>query len=267
MTKFNRLAFYRKWSLTIKIIPAVAIILAIKLVIHYLGLDTIAPNPLLPSLVAATVFLMGFLISGVLADYKESEKLPGELAANIETIADEAAAIYKSKKAAPARDLLDHLQGFSKLLNRWFQQQERTTTLLTKIQEFSDYYTALEPYSQPTFISRLKQEQHNIRKILLRIHTIRETSFIPSGYAIAEGIAILLLIAILVTKLDPFYESMFFLIPITYLFVYMIALIKDLDNPFEYKNKGGVGGEVSLKEIQDLEQRLKDRTRQLDAIK
>ena len=43
-------------------------------------------NALFTSLVAGTIFLIGFLISGVLSDYKESEKLPSELSASIKTL-------------------------------------------------------------------------------------------------------------------------------------------------------------------------------------
>ena len=40
-------------------------------------------------------------------------------------------------------------------------------------------FFGLEGDTEANFIARLKQEQSNIRRILIRIHTIRETSFIP----------------------------------------------------------------------------------------
>ena len=259
MPNISKLAFFKKWSLTIKIMPVVASIIILKYAIYKLHLDFLASNPLLPSLVAAAVFLMGFLISGVLSDYKESEKLPGELSASLETIADEAEIIYRNKKAAVARDFLMHLHEFAGLLVTWLYKEEHTAAILSKLRDFNDFYLKFEPLTQANFIVRLKQEQHNLRRAVIRIHAIRETSFIPSGYAIAEGIAVLLLIALLFTKLDPFYESMFFVTPITYLFVYMLALIGDLDNPFEFNTKGETSGEVSLKELRDVEQRLHER--------
>jgi len=267
MPNVSKFAFFKKWSLTIRIMPLVASIILLKFIIYRLGFDFLATNPLLPSLVAAAVFLMGFLISGVLSDYKESEKLPGELSASLETIADEAEIIYNNKKAAVAKDFLAHLHEFSDLLVKWLYREEHTATVLSKIREFNNYYLKFEPLTQANFIVRMKQEQHNLRKLIFRIQTIRETSFIPTGYAIAEGIAFLLLIALLFTKLEPFYESMFFLIPITYLFIYMLALIGDLDNPFEYSTKGETSGEVSLKELRDVQQRLQERVLALGDVK
>ena len=69
--------------------PFVAAAAAGKLIFTELGWENVALNPLYTGLVAGNVFLLGFLLAGVLADYKESEKLPGELAASVETIADE----------------------------------------------------------------------------------------------------------------------------------------------------------------------------------
>ena len=51
----------------------------------------------------------------------------------------------------------------------------------------------------------------------------------------------------------PFYASLFLTLLITFLFSYMFLLIKDLDNPFDYSNKGETGTEISLKPIHDIE--------------
>jgi hypothetical protein len=137
---------------------------------------------------------------------------------------------------------------------------------MDEIRGFNRYYAALESQTQPAFISRIKQEQHNIRKAVTRIHTIKDTSFIQSGYAIAEGVSALLVIAILFMKFEPFLESMFFFVPIVYLFVYMIALIRDLDDPFEYDIHGEGGEEVSIKEIHDQVKRMDERIAELGIV-
>ena len=50
---------------------------------HYGGLELFSLSPLFGAIISANVFLIGFLISGVLVDYKESERLPGELACSL----------------------------------------------------------------------------------------------------------------------------------------------------------------------------------------
>ena len=44
----------------------------IKVAVHVLGLERISVNQLFSAMVASTVFLLGFLLSGVLTDFKES---------------------------------------------------------------------------------------------------------------------------------------------------------------------------------------------------
>jgi hypothetical protein len=61
------------------------------------------------------------------------------------------------------------------------------------------------------------------------------------------------------TQIEPFYESLFFLGFVVFLILYMILLIKDLDNPFDYSEKGESPGEVSLFPIHEVKDRLKNK--------
>jgi hypothetical protein len=55
----------------------------LKYLAYYFGYEVMELNALFTTLVAGTIFLLGFLISGVLSDYKESEKSPAEISATI----------------------------------------------------------------------------------------------------------------------------------------------------------------------------------------
>jgi hypothetical protein len=198
-----------------------------------------------------------------LSDYKESERLPGELAASIETIADECVITYKNKKAKEAKSFLEYIIKFTSDLQKWFYKGERTVHIMKKLEDFNDHLLAFEPITQPNFIVRLKGEQQNIRRILIRIHTIRETSFVQVGYAIAEMTTFLLVIGFIFAKIDPFYESLFFFFISTFLMIYINVLIKDLDNPFDHYSEGKETALVSLHPLTDLEPRLKDRLKRL----
>jgi hypothetical protein len=93
--------------------------------------------------------------------------------------------------------------------------------------------------------------------MLVRIHAIRETSFVASGYTTARLATGLVLIGLLSIKIDPWYESVFLIGVIAWFLSYLILLIEDLDNPFDYGQDGRPRGqEVSLKPLEDLEKRL-----------
>jgi hypothetical protein len=193
----------------------------------------------------------------VLADYKESERLPGELAASIETMADEAATLFECKKANAAGGLLRDLLALSLLIKSWLHKREKTSRVMASLGKLNHFYFELEGLTQANFIARLKQEQHNIRRMLIRIHTIRETSFIPSGYLIAQTTTLLLLAGLVLSKIDPFYESLFFVGIITFLLRFLGLLIRDVDNPFGYYESDSVE-DVSLRPIDDVIVRLKE---------
>lgn len=128
---------------------------------------------------------------------------------------------------------------------------------MAELKGFNQYFLQFESLTQANFIVRMKQEQNNLRRLLNRAHSIRETSFNRSGYTIAEIITFVLTLGLIFTRLEPFYENIFFVIFVPFILIYMILLIKDLDNPFEYyvRNKE-TADEVSLKPLIDLKSRL-----------
>ena len=89
----------QKWTIAIKILPLVIVVALLKFLSHKFGFEVMELNALFTSLVAGTIFLIGFLISGVLSDYKESEKLPSEVAASMRTLFDDTYTIYKVKNS------------------------------------------------------------------------------------------------------------------------------------------------------------------------
>jgi hypothetical protein len=245
----------RKYGLLGRATVVVLVSIALKLAAHRLGWEFLSLNPLFSGIVAANVFLMGFLLSGVLNDYKESERLPGELAASLEVFVDEAAAIHARSKSPAASEFSGFVRELAVSIHAWFHKKERTSALMQRLGEFDRYFLAFEPLVQANYIVRLKQEQSTLRRLLIRIHTIRETSFISSGYLIAELTTLLLGAGLILAKIDPFYESLFFVGVIMFLLSYLILLIRDLDNPFGYYERNS-GADVSLKPLEDLVARL-----------
>jgi len=57
-------------------------------------------------------------------------------------------------------------------------------------------------------------------------------------------------------KLDPFHQKMYFVSFVSFILIYMIFFIKDLDNPFSYYQDDGLVEEVSLKPVLDVKERL-----------
>lgn len=245
-----------KWKLTLRVIPVVAVLVACKFIVHRFGGEFLSLNSLFGAIISANVFLVGFLISGVLVDYKESEKIPGELACSLEVLIDESVITYRHNGANVAIDIVDHVRELTTTIISWLHKKESTVHLLQLVSDLNAYFLELESVTQANFIVRLKNEQSIMRKLITRIHTIRETSFNPAGYAIAEIISSILCIGLIFTRIDPYYESVFFIAFVSFILIYMVMLIRDLDNPFGYYEKENYADEVSLKPLLDLLERI-----------
>ena len=244
---------WRKWSIAFKIMPLIILVAILKFISHKFGFEIMELNALFTTLVAGTIFLIGFLISGVLSDYKESEKLPSELSGSIKSLFDDAYTIFKGRNSETAYSFIEFQKSFTNLLIDWFYKKERTSEILNKISMMNDFIIELEKEGvQANYIIKLKNEQNSIRKIILRIDTIRDTEFIGSAYAIVEAMWFLTGLGLIIIKIEPFYASLFITLLVIFLISYMLFLIKDLDNPFDYNVNGERGTEISLKPIRDL---------------
>lgn len=233
-----------------RVLPFIFVIMALKLGLHYMDLELLSINAIFSGLIGANVFLMGFLLSGVLADYRESERIPGEVAATLTTIADEFQITHQRNPTRQTANALNHIRDLANDIHAWLYKKERSSVVMEKITRLNHDFFALEPITQVNAITRLKQEQSALRKLIIRIHTIRETNFISSGYYIAQSTTILLILGLTLARIEPFYESLFFVFIVSYLLLFLLFLIRDLDNPFGYYEVGS-SEDVSLKPLDD----------------
>jgi hypothetical protein len=249
----------QKWSIAIKILPLLLLVAALKFGTHKFGFEVMELNALFSSLVAGTIFLIGFLISGILTDYKESERLPSELAAAMRNLYDDTITILKGKNSIAAKGFILFQKDLMGPLMDWFYKKAKMKVILDRLSTMNDYFIALEKEGiQANYIIKMKNEQNNIRKIIMRIDTIRDTEFVSSAYAIVEAMEFLTVAGLLIIKIEPFYASLFLTLLITFLISYMFLLIRDLDNPFDYAGNGETGTEISLKPIHDFDTMLKE---------
>ena len=243
---------WQKWSIAFRIMPVLGLIAILKLLSHKYGFELLELNALFTSLVAGTIFLLGFLISGVLTDYKESEKIPSEIAGCLRTVFDDTYTIYKTKNSDAAIRFLHHQKELVLAITDWFYKKQRTQTILNMISAMNDFFIEFDKDGvQANYIIKLKNEQNLLRRLLLRVDTIRDTGFVGSAYAIVEVMGVVIAFGLIVIDIQPFYASLFFTLLVSFLIAYMVLLIKDLDNPFDHSAKGETGTEISLKPIHD----------------
>jgi hypothetical protein len=222
-------------------------------------------SPLLAGAIAAEVFILGFLLAGTAGDFKEAERLPGEIAASLETMADECLITYEDLKLPEARTCLQLLIQLSGSIRVWLLQDRGFDELMSHIRALNEPFRVMAPAIQAGFTTRLKVEQAVVRKTVVRMDTMRRTSYVAAGYLIAEVTAVLLAIIMILTDLQDLAPTLCLVGLITYLLFYLVGLIRDLDNPFEYQDGKPGAADVNLDVLQRNQDRLSGLLGALDA--
>jgi uncharacterized membrane protein len=223
----------KKWGLIIKAFIIILPLVGLKAIFHFFNLEIIAVGPVITALVAGVFFVIAIILSGVLSDYKESEKIPGELAASIEALYKDTRLIGNSEAV---NEMLKHVRELTHTITFNFQRKgswklSEVNSILDQIDD--DIRSFAEKEVPTNLIIKLRNEVGSIKKLSNRVEVIKEVPFLPSGHAIAEFATAMALLILLILKIEPFYEGMVLTSVIATILVSVVLLIKDMDNPFE----------------------------------
>jgi len=247
--------FMKKWGLIAKALVITAILVAIRLVIDISNYDIIALTNLITAFIGAAIFTVAVIFTGTLTDYKESEKIPNEIAVSLLTVYQDCKLIRPADNQISLH-LREHTQALARIIVENFRtntsNNENVRAAIAQINE--DLYTLVDQNAPPQYVNKIRTELGNIDRLTSRVRTIAETSFIPAAYAIAEIAVVGVILILFFVKIDPYYEGMIIFSIIIALLISIILLIKDMDNPFEYGKK--TFADVDLSPILEIEKYL-----------
>ena len=234
-------------------LAAALLALPVKYAMHYFGLEFIEQTSLHNSVVSSAIFVLGFVLSATIADYKESERIPAEFASNIEDMYNDAKETHKYYPKFNLdhfrRSLIDILGVFREgtRVNR-----KRARKEIAQLQaSFAEMEQAGVP---PNFVVKLKTQQTHLMRSLFRVNYIQRIQFIPSAFFLIKTIVFLVIGLLLCTNIDPFYGGLFIVGAIAFIMVYMLILIHHISLPFQ--GKGETMDDVSLFLLHEAKQYL-----------
>jgi hypothetical protein len=222
----------KRWRVAIETALVVLAIVGVKLLVQHFDLAFIALSPLYSSVVAGGIFVIGLLVAGTLADYKEAERTPSDMVAALENIHEDCRSIAQLKPEFDVARLKTRLVEIVSALRTDLAEPGKRVCL-DAINALSDSFLDLERLDVPAnYIVRLRGEQGLIRKAVLRIYHIQRINFLPSAYTLIQTIVGLIIAALVLTELDPLSESIVLIVFISYFFIYLVRLLRILDTPF-----------------------------------
>lgn len=212
-------------------------------------------------------FVMGLLLAGTMSDFKESEKIPGEIACNLEAIQDwmllGLKAPRSSDKADKAKVALDVGYFKTTLLTAtnhiidWIKSNEKKSEdLFPVLRKFNDVaYLLAEHYSDKEAVKGIQENTNVMRKQLTRAYIISRTDFIAPAYALMYSIVVGVIVLLLICKFKTLAGALVVTGFVTFVYVFLALLIRGLDDPFEL-TRGNTETEVDLKPIQRFRDRI-----------
>jgi hypothetical protein len=244
-----------KWGLAVQTAGIVSLIVAARVICQALDLDVIPLTTMISALVTGAIFTVAIIFAGTLTDYKESEKIPGELATAL-------VGLYKDARLASvghtdkSNELQAHVKDLVHTINSNFKELEAggswnsdaLDSVMDKIDD--DVIHLIEKGVPPVLLGRIRTELGNINRLSNRVAVIAHTSFIPAAYAISELAIVFVLSVTSCVEMKHYYEGIAFQGSLAFLLVGLMLLIKDMDNPFE-----GFAS-VDLTVLTDLEKHL-----------
>lgn len=251
--------FMAKYGLILKAFGITFVLLVFRLVFDYLKLDILPVTNLITAFISGAIFTIAIIYSGTLIDYKESEKIPGEIATSLRTFYSDLELVRVPDKAL-VKGMQEKTAALLRNINTNFRNNEWNLEAMDKAIDTInvDISKLVDLNVPPNFVIKLKTEMTTIDRLSHRIKTIADTSFIPAAYAIAELAAAGVIILLLFVKLDPYYEGMVIFTVLCMLLTALLMLIKDMDNPFEVGRNSYA--DIDLFLLWDLERKLNDKT-------
>jgi hypothetical protein len=230
------MSLLQRFHVFLRVLPVVVILVLLKWGVHALGWEFVPLDGLVPSLIAGSIFLIGFLLSQVLADYKESEHMPGEIRVALEAIHDD---VLDFADGTPGVDLT-HLRGVLVDIVEAFEtslgmkgHHADLSAVIGRVDALSPFFAGLERLKMSErYVVRLRSAQDTLRRCMFRISYVQKMQFLPSVHVLVQSLVIASLFVLLFLKTSGSYESVLVLVFVGYMFIYALYLIEHLDQPF-----------------------------------
>ena len=254
------ISFRKKFRLFFTVGVVVLLLGCIKTAIHYYGFEILELNRLLTSGIGGAIFIIGFLLSSILADYKEAERIPADIRTAIEAIDGDLESFAAQN---PNFDLIECRGILIGIIDRLrcgldhAKDHKDIPPVLDEIAKLTPIFGRLEGMGMAAnFVVRLRTTQDVVRRSMLRIYHIQRVEFVPSVHVLVQTLvlSIVAMLLFLKTEGDPASAIMFGFI--TYMFVYALYLVRLLEQPFA-KGHGSVD-DVSFFLLDELEAKLRE---------
>lgn len=247
-----------KWQILLKVLPLTLLFALAKGGTYFLEGDRFTSwqfDIMTSALVSTTTFVVAFILSGTLIDYRASEEMVTQIATALISIQDTSLFTAANHPEYSTHALTQALIRVSESVLGWLKDHQSFEAINQALTDLNPRLAQLEQFTSGPIISRVQGEQKNLRLMVTRIKLIRETGFLAPAHILMKLFLIGTVIDLLLTRNSDPIESLIIASFLFTLFFYLVILIRDLGNPFQYDGKSCVDVDLTplMNVITDLQ--------------
>jgi hypothetical protein len=240
-----------KWGILIKVLPWTGLFWIGKLGMHWLQWEPWAFDALTGALFSAATFVIALILSGTLSDYRACEGMPAQIANSLESMHDLDRIMVMSYPDDDRQSLQPALENIGRSILDWLKAGKEFTIVDEAIDRLNPLLAEILIIDgRSGFVTDFHAEQAKIRAISRQMRGNRDTDFLGAAYVLLWLFLGGSIGALLLIHAEQFSENLIVSTLMFTLFVYLLFLIEDLDNPFEYDGKSSV--DVGLAPLEDV---------------
>lgn len=236
-------------KLLVRSLPVAILVLVLRFILHdVLGINGIMGFGDAAAVVTGTALIIGLMLAGVIADYKEAEKLPGVIGTSL-IIFDRVATSALGSQGNDSDWVRSRLASIGTEIDAWFHRRISDDQVVEQQGELFEVIVEVEKVGcTAVYSAQLLARATEVAGAIQRAMSIRNTHFIKAGYALMTILVAVVLILLVIADFPSEVAQWTVCGALSLVYTYLLLLVRDLDNPFGYgdNNGRGSGADVDL---------------------
>lgn len=243
MQKTNSLQIlFNRFRLVMLALPAVAVVLMLRYILQEVfDIGEVATFSEVGSVITGVTLILGFMLGGVLSDYKESEKLPASVAVALAGFRSTAHSGLLAKDL-DVSIINARISTVANAIAGWFVGTNSEDEMWAAMSDLPALIVDLEKAGMAShYVGRLMVLNGELNTTLNRVAVVRNTSFVQSGYVLMTILVLVLQGSLAIVSFPSSIMSWIAPSVLSLAYAYLWLLVRDLDNPFGHSDNGGKG--------------------------
>ncbi len=222
--------------LFLKVAAVTGVMVALKAVTERFHLDVLPIDAVFSGIGSGTIFIMGFVLSSLLPDFKEAERVPSDIRTALDALHDDVAMFAQEHDGVDRAAFETRLRTIAiAVVNGLASRSEEghIARALAETAGLVPFVAGLGRFGMSdNAMTRLRGNLDLLRRSLYRIRYVERVDSLPSLHVLMQVMAATVLLLMPFLALENLVGAAILFAFVTFLFVYALHLMAVFDRPF-----------------------------------